>query len=309
MDYIKRNIREKYLKKPLIFSVPGSKVYISSYYRNRSKSFLNISVTGDCCSLLCKHCRGLLLKSMHAAQTSEKLVRLVDRSSKKGLEGILISGGFDKEGRLCLDDVMPGIKKIKAEHPGIKVMVHTGFVDDDAALGLKEASVDGVLTNLIGSSQAISNIYNLENIGPSHFYRSIETLKKHGLKVSPHIIMGIDEGSLDHEFAAVEKAISLGADSLVFVVIKRVSKKLAFLPAPVGQQEIIELIGYAKKLSPGLPISLGCAKPAGQKTASLEKSLIGMGIDSIAFPSEKAIGYAEDNSLAYEFVEKCCAVL
>jgi hypothetical protein len=50
-------------EKNIIFAVPGSKVYISRYYSNHPNSFLNISLTGQHCELLCKHCRALLMKT------------------------------------------------------------------------------------------------------------------------------------------------------------------------------------------------------------------------------------------------------
>lgn len=50
--------------KEIIFAVPGSKVYISKYYNNRVNSFLNISLTGKKCELMCSHCKARLLSDM-----------------------------------------------------------------------------------------------------------------------------------------------------------------------------------------------------------------------------------------------------
>ncbi|MGM0366633.1 MAG: hypothetical protein ACQEP5_08890, partial [Actinomycetota bacterium] len=241
-------------------------------------------------------------------ETSAQLIYLVDKFSSKNLGGMLISGGFTQEGILVVDNVLEGIKKIKEEKPHLKILVHAGFVDSPTAQALKNSGVDGVLTNLIASREAISKIYNLKNRQPRHFYKTIDTLKNHGLKVSPHIILGIDAGRMDREFGAVKKAISLGADSLVFVVMKKIPKA-SFDPPSVDDKKIIELVSYARELAPSLPLCFGCAKPPGKKTEGLEKSLIGVGIDSIGFPSEKTIEYAKENKIAFVFREKCCAVL
>ena len=48
----------------IIFSVPGSKVYINRHYTNNPNSFINISLTGSKCQLMCSHCKALLLKDM-----------------------------------------------------------------------------------------------------------------------------------------------------------------------------------------------------------------------------------------------------
>lgn len=306
---ISMDIKTRYAGTPLIFAVPGSKVYINNYYTNTPGSFLNISVTGAKCYLLCKHCRGLLLKGMDYAETAEELIRLIGRFDDKNLQGILISGGFSKDGTLPLGSIPEAIHKIKTERPGLKILVHAGFVDDKTAAILKNSGTDGILTNLIGSRKAISGIYNLKGRQPDDYYRTIAILKKHGLKVSPHIILGIGSSGLEDEFGVIKNAISLGADSLVFIVIKKVSRKIPFDPPEIETGKFLELVNYARSLSPGIPLSFGCAKPSGAKTRELEKSLLKIGISAIAFPSEETVEYAVKNKIAHTFIEKCCAIL
>ena len=104
-------------KKILTFAVPGGKVYINDYYTNSPGSFLNISITGQDCQLMCRHCRKELLKGMSEAGDSKKLVELVEKymkgpknnSKNTGngpLKGMLISGGFDAEGKLPVNNIL-----------------------------------------------------------------------------------------------------------------------------------------------------------------------------------------------------------
>jgi len=307
-ETIKANIRSRYARNPLVFAVPGSKVYVNQYYRNRPKSFINVSITGTACDLQCSHCRGHLLKSMAEAKTSDQLTGLVDRLGPQNLEGMLISGGFSKQGILCLDPVLEGIAQIKKEHPRLKVLVHTGFMDRAQARSLKGLGIDGVLTNLMASKKAIAEVYGLKGCTPEHFYETIRLLKQQKLKVIPHIIMGLGGPKLKKDFGAVKKAVALGADALVFVIVKKISASIDFQPPRVDQERIAALIGYARRLAPQLPLSFGCAKPPGKQTAALEQALIRLGIGAIAFPSQQTVAYAAQNGLPYVFRQSCCAL-
>ena len=107
-------------KRPLIFAIPGGKVYIGDSCRNTRGSFINISITGNGCQLQCRHCRGELLKGMTAAAGSRELISITEKYIKRGdLKGMLISGGFDMDGRLAFAPFLEGISKIKEKYPWI----------------------------------------------------------------------------------------------------------------------------------------------------------------------------------------------
>ena len=307
-------------KKVLTFAVPGWKVYINDYYTNSPDSFLNISITGQDCQLMCRHCRGELLKGMSAAADSKKLVELIEKymnrpgnNSKNtgngSLKGMLISGGFDTEGKLPVNNVLSGISELKSKYPFLTIYIHAGFLDEDEAAALKSSGVDAVLVNLIGSQKAIREVYNLKDRTYSDYLDTIKLLKGHGLKVSPHIIIGLEDGKLSDEFRTVKDALALGVDSLVFIVLKKATRAADFISSKVPHDEIIRLVKYARELSSDVLLSFGCAKPPDNNRHLLEIGLIKAGIDSIAFPAEKTIRFAVKNKIAHTFVEKCCAIL
>jgi len=294
----------------LTFAIPGSKVYISDHYRNTLESFLNISITGNDCQLQCRHCRGVLLKGMISAGSSKRLVELIEKYLKSGkLKGMLISGGFDRSGKLAFASIIDGIKEIKAKYPYLTMYIHTGFLDRKEAQALKSSGVDAVLTNLIKSQKAIEEVYNLSGRTYQDYLNTIKVLKEYGLKVSPHIIIGLENGELSDEFAMVEDAIDLKVDSIVFVILKKASKDISFPASKVPHKDIIKLVKHARGLSPDMLLSFGCAKPPGNDRHLLEIELIKTGIDAIAFPSEKTVKYAVKNKIAHTFLEKCCAIL
>ena len=294
----------------LTFAVPGGKVYIGDHYKNVPGSFLNISTTGNVCQLQCSHCRGVLLNGMIGAGSSKRLVEITKKYLKSGnLKGMLLSGGFDKSGKLPFADILDGIKEIKTDHPDLTIYIHTGFLDREEAAALKSSKVDAVLTNLIKSQRAIEEVYNLNNRTYQDYINTIKILKEYGLKVSPHIIIGLEHGRLSNEFAMVEDAIGLDVDSIVFVILKKASKEISFPSSKVPHKDIVKLVRHARGLSPDTLLSFGCAKPPGKDRHLLEIALIESGIDSIAFPSEKTIDYAIKNKIAHTFLEKCCTIL
>jgi uncharacterized radical SAM superfamily protein len=312
----KDNIHEKVLT----FAVPGGKVYINDYYTNSPDSFLNISITGRDCELMCQHCRKELLKGMHEAGDSKKLVGLVEKYIEKArndskntgngsLKGILISGGFDHEGKLPINNILSGVRELKSKYPFLTIYIHAGFLDEDEAAALKNSGVDAVLVNLIGSQKAIREVYNLKDRTYSDYLDTIRLLKGYRLKVSPHIIIGLEDGKLSDEFRTVKDALALGVDSLVFVVLKKASRTADFISSKVPHDEIIRLVEYARELSGDVLLSFGCAKPSGRSRHLLEIGLIKAGIDSMAFPAEETIKFAVKNKIAHTFVEKCCAIL
>ncbi|MBM3700248.1 MAG: hypothetical protein FJW68_04955 [Actinobacteria bacterium] len=333
--------------KKIIFAVPGSKVYISSFYKNSPKSFINISLTGSACSLMCSHCRAELLKSM-ASAAAGNLYEIIAPEAGRGLKGVLISGGFNASGVLELDRYYRQIKDLKKSFKDIKILIHAGFVDREMAHKLGQTGCDGVLLNVIGSINAIENVYNLKGYKPRNYYDSLINLKEAGLKTAPHIVVGLDNRDKTNEFEALKNILEIGADWLVLVSVKNLfaksgygndrrscernevktntgktanrqdsSKTSTAVPSEtvdelrrneINAEKILSLAEYCKKTCPDLKISLGCAKPSGKTGQLLESKLLETGIDIIAFPSEQTINHAANNNYDFKFIESCCAL-
>ncbi|MCL4385144.1 MAG: radical SAM protein [Cyanobacteria bacterium] len=304
------------IKKEIIFAVPGSKTFISDYYKNTRGSFVNISITGTGCKLNCPHCKTHLLKDMDSVASPEILESFISSKIKSGkLNGVLISGGFDKNGKLPLKNYLNSIKIIKRKYPSLKIYAHVGFVDYAEAKEIKDSNIDGVLANVISSQNAIRSVYNLPHATPEDYYKTLKNLKKAEIRITPHIIIGLDFGKIESEYEAVRQVAKIGAYSLVFVVLKKLTKEIDFIDSGnvplkkknIDEKEIVSLISYARNLLPDTPITFGCAKPLTNKRGQLEIDLLNAGIDVIAFPSSESINYVISNKIPFRFEEICCA--
>jgi len=318
--------------KEIIFAVPGSKVYISKYYNNRVNSFLNISLTGKKCELMCSHCKARLLSDMvdinsadfvlpdDSKRKENRIMEILLRHQNKvdeakgmqtSVNGILISGGFDSLGRLTLDErILPELKEVKNKYGReIKVFMHLGFADRQTAESLYECGIDGVLVNIFSDKYSIEEIYNLKGCNPGMFYKNARLLKEAGLRVSPHLIIGLGAGSLSGEYHSVKEIAESGADSCVFAIAKNISKQNKPMLPEVKPLDVVKLFEYAKSRMPERPVILGCARPHGQEFEKMEIELLKLGIDVIAFPSERTLDFAKDNNYSFHFEEQCCAFL
>ncbi|MBU2565322.1 MAG: radical SAM protein, partial [Candidatus Thermoplasmatota archaeon] len=87
---------------------------LKTYYP--SPGFPPISISGDKCTLKCRHCSSVYLKNMIPSETPEKLTKVCRKLDENNAVGILLSGGYNKDGKLLnLERMLPAVKKIKKE--------------------------------------------------------------------------------------------------------------------------------------------------------------------------------------------------
>lgn len=290
------------------FYAPSLKPFETSEFKNiRSCDFLPVSITGSDCELNCDHCRARVLQSMASATTPEMLIKLSEEYKRRGVLGILISGGSDKNGIVPLKDFLPAIKEIK-ERLKLKVFVHTGLVDDKLAEGLKEAEVDSVLIDIIGSDEAIKEVYHLKGITTEDYEESLKSLQKYCLSISPHIVIGLDYGKIKGEFNALKIIAKYKPSSLIFVVITPLhATPMENISLP-SIEEVSNIFQQARRLLPDTPIILGCERGFGRYKAELDISAIKAGFNGIAYPSEGIVEMARGLGLKPQFSFLCCAM-
>jgi uncharacterized radical SAM superfamily protein len=321
----------------IIFSVPGSKIYINRHYKNNPNSFINISLTGAKCQLMCSHCKALLLKDMVDINNSpqfkssnksvikseieikpeinpgiepNRLQDIINNFGPDNVNGILVSGGFDKSGRLPLDlKVIEEMKELKClVKEKIKIFIHLGFVNDEEIKQIKGSCIDGALVNIFSDRHAIEEVYNLKGFAPQDFYINLKKIKSAGIKVAPHLILGLGgRQNTKGEFASIDEISKTGSDGLVFAIEKKLSKSHRLGYSEVYANDVIKLFEYAKTIMPDVPLALGCARPPGPVFENLEIELLKRGVDSIAFPSERTVDFAIENGIDFKFTQQCCA--
>ena len=58
---------------------------------------------------------------------------------------------------------------------------------------------------------------------------------------------------------------------------------------------------------PKTPLVLGCVRPKGKHRHETDILALKAGVDAVAFPSEEAVKYAEEQGYKLSFSSYCCA--
>lgn len=275
-------------------------------YQGRHGQYQAVSITGGACALNCDHCRSKLLQPMIPATTPEALIEQCQKLDAKDDIGCLLSGGSDRYGKLPWDRFLPAIKEIK-ETTKLFLSVHSGNLDLETALGLKEAGVDQALIDIIAEDETIRHVYHAD-YGVSDIQRSLEALTTAGLPIVPHIIVGLNEWRLFGELRALSMLETLDPTPQAIVVV-------SFMPIPdtpmehtqpPGYRDIARIISSVRIRMPNIPVFLGCARDRSQK--EIDSLALQCGVNGIVLPSEDAQHLAEEMRLEIKWKRTCCSV-
>jgi len=262
-----------------------------------------ISITGNGCELQCDHCKGALLRNMIPAVTPEQLADKAIRLAKEGNQGILISGGCDKDGRLPWQRFIPVIKKIK-DSTDLFVSIHCGLLDESTASDLKDAGVDQALINVI-ADDGYRQICHIDS-GVIRIVNTMKSLNKAGISIIPHVVCGLRYGMINSELKAIKLISRFNPEQVIIISLVPVSgTPLWGTPMPEAEHVAL-IIAEARLLMPRVRIGLGCARRRGD--SRLETLAIDAGVNRIALPSEEAIGHAKDYGLEIRYQKSCCSV-
>ena len=266
-----------------------------------SKKFPAISITGSKCWLMCTYCMGRYLKGMIHVYSPEELLKIAEYYAEKGAVGLLISGGFTHEGKLPFKPFIKTIEEIKRKHDLI-ISVHTGLVNKEEAIMLKEAGVDIIDYELVLDNTVIKNMKHL-NKTINNYIHSYEILLEYGPPyIAPHILVGLNNGEITWEYEAVDYL----AENSPYIVIL-----LIHIPTPntplhyskiVNIKEFVDYAKYVRRRIRG-EISLGCMRPSRLKKI-LDSKLIELKlIDRIVNPRPETI-----RRFNLKLVPTCCSV-
>ncbi len=277
-----------YRAKPIAF-VPG-------------KVFPSISITGTMCWLNCLYCMGYYLESMLHVNNPQQLYFLIKNLVKKGVKGILLSGGFTREGYLPIEPYLPIIKEIKKNF-NIIISVHTGFIDKDKAIKLREAGVDIVDYEIVLDEHVIKYIKHL-NKTPEDYMKTYEILLKYGPEyIAPHVPIGFRE-TIESEYYAVDVLRSFNPYIIIFLVfIPTRNTPLYRKPVP-SAEDIVDVISYARmKLPSYTEIALGCMRPWSIRFVVDDVLVNNELIDRIVNPPKNIV-----KKYRLKIVNACCSV-
>lgn len=283
----------------IIFYLPGMFTY-----DGLTGKYPAISITGNQCELRCDHCQGKTLIGMIHAGTSDSLLDKCLRLAEKGMQGVLISGGCDEEGRLPWNDVIPAIGEVK-RRTDLYISIHCGLIDFQTARRLKESGIDEALIDVIGDDQTYQHICHLK-FGTSRIEQSLASLQNAGLRMVPHIVCGLHYGKMKGERRAVEIISRFEVRQVVIVSLMGIPGTPLWGSSPPEAEDIAEIIAETRFKMPAARISLGCARQRGN--VSTEILAIDAGVNRMALPSEEAIQHAMNYGLDIRYQKTCCSV-
>ncbi|MCW4024512.1 MAG: radical SAM protein [Candidatus Bathyarchaeota archaeon] len=287
------------------FYAPSFTHYKTKYYCTKPNTFPTISITGTNCSQNCKHCAGKVLETMHSATDPERLWELCKKLRADGAEGVLISGGCLTDGSVPLKPFMEVICRVKREL-GLMVFVHTGIVDAETADLLRIVGVDAVLIDVVGSDKTIMEVFNLK-VTVQDYKDSLKALQDAGLKVVPHVIVGLDNGKLSGEFEALKIIAQIKPAAVVIIAFMPIHKTPMQNTPPPTPIDIAKVTAAARTMFPEVPLVLGCMRPKGKNRKETDVLALMAGVDGIAFPSEEAVKFAKEKGYNTVFLPYCCA--
>ena len=299
-----REISWRNFGRKIRFYAPSFTYYRNRYFKPSRHGFPSISITGKGCSLNCKHCGGKILKTMIPAETPERLVETLHRIKNQGAVGCLISGGCLPNGSVPIDRFIGAIAE--AKKLGLKVVVHTGLVNLETAEKLKEAGVDVVSIDIIGSEATIKEIYNLE-ASIQEYENSLEALSKVEIPFTPHVLVGLHYGELKGELNALRMISKYDPSALIIIVFFPIKGTMMENVKPPSPRDVAKVLVQARFMLPKVPIVLGCARPKGKHRILTDVLAVETGVNGIAFPEAKAIEKALELGLDISFSPLCCS--
>ena len=301
-------IRKKNFGDDIYFYAPTIKRYETDEFRNSTQPcFVPVSITGSSCSLKCDHCQAKILEVMYAAKDPERLFSLAKDLKDRGVKGLLVSGGSDSSGVVPLIRFVEILKGIK-EELGLKILVHTGLVDESLAKGLAWAGIEAAMIDIIGSEATIRDVYHLK-ARTSDYQRSLELLCEYGVKTAPHIVIGLDYGRIDGEHQALETIARYPVACLVLVGLMPQPGTPMEKVTPPTSGQMGEIFCQARTTFSKIPVLLGCERAAGEDKIKMEELALKTGLNGIAYPSEGIVTLARELGLKPHFSELCCALL
>lgn len=289
------------------FYAPGLKRWETSEWKpTNPRRFLPVSVTGSACSLQCDHCQAKVLEGMISVKAGSNLYELAKDLKARGSEGLLVSGGSGRSGAVPHLPHLAHVPRIRDEL-GMKVIVHSGVITPELAAGLAEAEVDGVMVDIIGSEETIRDVYHLD-LGVSDFDRSLGMLAEAGLRIIPHIVLGLHYGRFLGEHRALEIVAAHPVSTLILVVLVPLIDTPMADMAPPPVDEVTDFFATARAAMPTTRVNLGCARPLGAMKSELDQAAIDHGLNGIAYPADGAIDYAARRGLEPKLYEYCCSL-
>lgn len=292
--------------KTITFAAPRIKKYETDDFRpSGAPHFVAVALNGEKCSLQCDHCRTRMLKALHQVSTPEEFLGLAERLVARGCKGMLLTGGCDRNGMIPLIPFAQAARQAR-EQFGLRYAVHTKLVSEEFADAAVLAGADLLMTDLVGEEESLHSVYHLRSYGLNDIRTSLDRAESRGLRLAPHIMIGIARGKVVGERVALEMLRGRKVATLALVVLSPLlSTPMA--DVKIDLEGVLDFLSLARETFPDIRISLGCAKTGGKMQRALEEHALKIGLDAIAYPSEGMVEKAKSMGYEVRLSESCCA--
>lgn len=263
--------------------------------------FPAVTITGYSCDLMCDFCRGKLLRGMIPVKRPRELYDLANKIWEKGCKGLLISGGFDRHGKLPIKPYLETIKSIKRDFDLI-ISVHPGFLEREIMVKLKECRVDVIDYEFVLDPILLKNMHL--NLTPEKMIKHFQEWFRVGFEyVAPHILLGLRGYISNWDYKALKILSQFNPYLIVLLIFTPIKgTPLGSLHPPLVK-DIMNYISYATKMLQYSEISLGCVRPIEYKNSLDELLILNRLVMRIVNPHKKFI---EKYNLLK--VEACCSI-
>lgn len=254
-----------------------------------------VSLTGTWCALRCSYCDGRYLRGMIHV-TPGDIEEKIQGLWLNGVRGVLISGGFNKEGRLPVEPYLDKLVEIK-KRTGLFMSIHLGLLRDRDLLQRVAEFADLVDYELLWNQNIIGSVKNLDTTRET-FKKTMELAIDSGLEIVPHIYAWHPWITIDELREEINYLNEIGVDRTIMLI---------YIP-PGGsivnqeQERVIEYIRFIRARLNG-KLYMGCMRPWSVKKA-IDRVLIEENlVDRIVNPY---LGASQQSSV--ELYDACCSV-
>lgn len=282
----------------LYLYAPALKKYETDYITS-DNGWKMVSVTGTSCAFNCDHCNRRILEGMEDASSREKLKNVLEKVINEGHKGLMISGGSTIRGEVPIWRYEDLLSKYSNK---LTFIAHTGVVrNKEIAEKFAKAGVKIALLDMVGDNDTIRNVLK-QPFTVDDYLNSFKYLKSAGIKIAPHVIVGLSKKGIEGDLHAIELLKEVNPDTVIIVgLMPLVGTKNTRQPSP---DELVKALKKARDEF-SVPVMLGCARPRGKPYLEVDKFAIDYDIDGIAFPEEEVIPYAL-NKRQVIFSNACC---
>ena len=223
------------------------------------------------------------------------------------VRGFLLSGGSNRRNEVPYERYYPVVERLKHDFPHLRIAAHSALLDGQRARRMEAAGVDVAMIDIIGADETIRDVYHLDR-PVADFEAALAALSATAMEVVPHVVIGLHYGRLLGEERALDIIARHRIAALILVIVMPFYAPAGRPFATVPPEDAAAIFLAARRRLGGVPVQLGCARPAGRHKIVTDAYAVMAGFDGIAYPAEGIVALARAIGRPVEQEHACCSV-